>query len=111
MCRGALPCFGRVECFVLGGSIVKKLIARSIAMCLLAVPLSAFAQTGSDVSKDNMNQNTPKGPSTPRGKKSATTHTGTKQHSTTKDNMKPDTTKKSTTKKDTTKKDDSAPKQ
>jgi|HubBroStandDraft_5_1064220.scaffolds.fasta_scaffold35249_3 pentapeptide MXKDX repeat protein len=96
---------------------MRKLIARLMTICLLAVPLAAFAQTSSDVSKDNMKQGTPTTPGTPRGTKSATTNaTGTKKHSPTKDNMKPDTTKKSTTKKDatkkdSTKKDDSAPKQ
>jgi pentapeptide MXKDX repeat protein len=92
---------------------MKKLIARLMAMCLLAVSLAAFAQTGSDASKDNMKQDTPKTPKTPKSNKSHTMNpANTKKDSMTKDNMKPDTTKKSTTKKDTTtKKDDSAPKQ
>jgi pentapeptide MXKDX repeat protein len=92
---------------------MKKLIARLMAMCLLAVSLAAFAQTGSDAGKDNMKQDTPNAPKTPKSNKSHTmTPTSTKKDSTSKDNMKQDTTKKSTTKKDTTtKKDDSAPKQ
>lgn len=93
---------------------MKKLIARLMVMSLLAVSLAAFAQTGSDAGKDNMQQPTPTGPRTPKANKSHTMDPGkTKKNSMSKGN----TTKKSTAKTDTTKtdaakkKDDSAPKQ
>jgi pentapeptide MXKDX repeat protein len=82
------------------GGFMKKLIAKLMAMCFLAVSLAAFAQTGSDASKDNMKSDSMKSDSM-------------KKDSTAKKSAK---TKKTSAKKDSMKKDDSmksdaAPKQ
>jgi pentapeptide MXKDX repeat protein len=94
---------GAVQSKTPSGGDMKKLIARLMAMCFLALSLAAFAQTGSDASKDTMKQDSTKKDTMKKdSKKSAKVQ----KTSTKKDSMKKDSMKK-----DDTMKNDSAPKQ
>jgi pentapeptide MXKDX repeat protein len=86
-------CVGAVQFQVTLGESMKKLITRLMAMCFLAVSLAAFAQTGSDASKDNMKSDNMKSDTM-------------KKDSMAKDSKKSAKVKKTSTKKDSMKKDD-----